>query len=186
MPMEGQICVPQCSACTNLTLCTNCQSGSCCDPNCNNCVPGGANTTGNVNCTSCLSGFTLNTTSNQCVTSSCVNSSLTCLTCNGNTCAGCITGEYVDPNANVCYTCGVASCATCTSYGVCTLCNQGFYVQATANTSSINSCVSCLITLFKCTACSDQNTCTACENGYFLNSTTNTCQQCTTPCTGCI
>lgn len=187
MSIEGQICGPECNSCTTLTQCTNCQIGSfCCDPNCYQCISGPIPTVGLVNCNTCQPGFTLNSTTNQCFTQTCVANSLTCLTCNGNICTACITGEYVDQNANVCYPCGVANCASCSSYGACTQCSPGFYKIAATNVNTPNSCGTCSVTLPKCTACNDGNTCTACENGFFLNSSTSVCQACIAPCTGCI
>jgi len=75
-----------------------------------------------------------------------------CLTCNGDDCATCYNGFFLD--TNVCTACA-AGCQTCTAATAadCTVCNPGFH--------TITGCVACGA---GCSGCTDATDCFACSN----------------------
>jgi hypothetical protein len=191
--------ITQCTACANgLQLvnskCIQCPDNclQCNNGNCQTCIPGYTpNTAGTCVpncilpcatcvdnkpsvCTSCFSSATLS--NGTCVLSLSCNSTGTCTDC-GQGLGYFLLGQY-------CYSCSqivtISNCLQCSQANqqVCSICNDGFYLDSTG------LCPACPSS---CLTCIGSTLCTSCQLGYTLPSdqSQNQCIQCLSPCATC-
>ena len=170
---------PQCVTCATATTCSICASGftavnGACQAVCT--ITGCDLCESSTRCKLCQNDMTLSANRKSCEfvcnILGCVTcaSASTCSTCDtgfnrvGNTCEmQCGTGFYLTGNS--CTVCPGSNCKTCESNGVCNLCDDLYYLDATficrACSTITSNCFNCL---------ADAATCTDCDAGYTLSS----------------
>lgn len=97
----------------------------------------------------------------------------------------CPAGLFFNTTTNLCESCPIPNCATCTNIDLCNACNTGFTLDATLLPSG--QCKNC--TLTGCLTCATSTSCSLCDTakGYFLvaggggGGNKNVCKMCTIP-----
>lgn len=111
-----------------------------------------------AHCTSCDYSYNTSLSYNS--------SYFTCLDCNNTA------GYFIDMN-NLCSTCSVSHCVTCSGYSACSVCSPGYGLTASLQ------CSNCPLT--GCTTCLNITTCSVCSTGY--QKINGSCISCPVTCT---
>ncbi|CAK94680.1 unnamed protein product (macronuclear) [Paramecium tetraurelia] len=162
---QTSCCVSQCTSC--IGVCFACTGGyyvknfscSACQKPCQNCNNSA------TSCTSCVDASHQSTPS-----------------CN------CQSGMGMDTTTYMCFNCS-SNCDTCTSGTVCTLCYDGYYLNANACSPCTKPCQSCSSSSTNCSTCVDTTnqvtpTC-ACKEAQILNTSSYLCDSCPSNCKVC-
>jgi proprotein convertase subtilisin/kexin type 5 len=97
----------------------------------------------------------------------------------------CPTNYFFNITTNLCDTCSIPNCATCSNLDQCSVCNTGFDLTATAIASA--QCTSCA--LEGCLNCKSSTICDKCDSAknYFLDKNAGMCILCTlSNCLDCL